>query len=179
MLLYEFKADLNAYLAALGARTPLPDAEGPDPLQRGEPRRARCPTSARRSSRRREAKGPLTEKDYVDALAKDLRLSRKEGIDKTMDEHKLDALVAPTSGPATLIDLVNGDYGVGRQLVASRPSPAIRTSRCPAGYDFGLPVGISFFGRAWSEPTLLQDRLRLRAGHQAAQAADVSGRRRT
>jgi len=60
-----------------------------------------------------QAKGPLTEKAYVDALAKDLRLSRAEGIDKTMDEHKLDCLVAPTSGPATLIDLVNGDYGPG------------------------------------------------------------------
>ena len=60
-----------------------------------------------------EAKGPLTEKAYVDALEKDLRLTRAEGIDKTIDEHKLDCLVAPTSAPPSLIDLVNGSYGVG------------------------------------------------------------------
>src|SRR5580765_1223794 len=94
-----------------------------------------------------EAKGPLTEKAYLDALEKDQRLSRQEGIDKTMDEHKLDALVAPTSAPATLIDLVNGDYGVGGSsalpAVAGYPDVTV-----PAGSWFGLPVGISFFGRA-------------------------------
>ena len=102
-----------------------------------------------------EAKGPLTDKDYVDALEKDLRLTRKEGIDKTMDDNKLDALVAPTSGPASLIDLVNGDYGPG----GSSSFPAIAgypDITVPCGYDFGLPVGMSFFGRAWSEPTLIK-----------------------
>ncbi len=102
-----------------------------------------------------EAKGPLTEKAYIDALAKNLRLSRAEGIDKTMDEHKLDCLVAPTSGPATLVDLVNGDYGPGgsSSLPAVAGYPDITV---PAGYSFGLPVGISFFGRPGSEPTLFK-----------------------
>src|SRR6476660_1356477 len=99
-----------------------------------------------------QAKGPLTEKKYKDALAKDGRLSRKEGIDKTMDKHRLDALIAPTSGPATLIDLVNGDYGVGGSsslpAVAGYPDLTV-----PAGEDFGLPIGLSFFAGAGSEPT--------------------------
>ena len=102
-----------------------------------------------------EAKGPLTDKAYVDALAKDLRLSRVEGIDKTMDEHRLDCLVAPTSGPASLIDLVNGGYGAD----GSSSIPAIAgypDITVPAGWHFGLPVGLSFFGRAGSEPTLLK-----------------------
>ena len=102
-----------------------------------------------------EAKGPLTEKAYRNALEKDLRLSRKEGIDKTMDKHRLDALIAPTSGPPSLIDLVNGDYGVNGSstLPAIAGYPHITV---PAGYEFGLPVGVSLFGRAWSEPTLIK-----------------------
>ena len=102
-----------------------------------------------------QAKGPLTEKAYRKALEKDLRLSRVEGIDKTMHAHKLDALVAPTSGPATLVDLVNGDYGPG----GSSSLPAIAgypDITLPCGSHFGLPVGISIFGRAWSEPTLIK-----------------------
>ena len=102
-----------------------------------------------------ETKGPLTDKAYLDALEKGLRLSRAEGIDKTMDEHRLDALVAPTSGPATLIDLVNGDYGPG----GSSTMPAIAGYphiTLPCGFDFGLPVGLSIFGRAWSEATLFR-----------------------
>jgi amidase len=102
-----------------------------------------------------EKKGPLTEKAYRDALAHDLKSSQKDGIDKTMDKYKLDALVAPTSGPPTLIDLVNGDYGVNGSstipAVAGYPDITV-----PAGYYRGLPVGISFFGRAWSEPTLIR-----------------------
>ncbi len=103
-----------------------------------------------------EAKGPLTEKAYVDALAKNLRLTRAEGIDKTMDEHRLDCLVAPTSGPATLLDLVNGDYGPRRVLLVARGRGISRTSRSPRAASFGLPVGLSFFGRAGSEPTLFK-----------------------
>jgi len=103
---------------------------------------------------RAQKKGPLTDKPYRDALEKNLRLSRKEGIDKTMDKHRLDALVAPTSSPATLIDLVNGDYGVNGSstvpAVAGYPDITV-----PAGFERGLPVGISFFGRAWSEGKLI------------------------
>jgi amidase len=102
-----------------------------------------------------EEKGPLTDFQYVEALARCRRLARTEGIDAAMDEHKLDAIVAPTIGPACLSDLINGDRWLGGSTspaaVAGYPSITV-----PAGFVFGLPVGISFFGRAWSEPTLLK-----------------------
>jgi amidase len=100
-------------------------------------------------------KGPLTSYAYLESLAKCRRLTRTEGIDRVMDQFKLDALVAPTIGPACLTDLVNGDRWLGGSstaaAVAGYPSVTV-----PAGFVFGLPVGISFFGRAWSEPTLLR-----------------------
>src|SRR5207302_4854497 len=98
-----------------------------------------------------EAKGPLTDKEYLEALEKCRRLSRAEGIDAVMDKHKLDALVAPSGGPAGMTDLVYGDRDVGGSstpaAVAGYPNITV-----PAGAVKGLPVGISFFGRAWSEP---------------------------
>ena len=105
-----------------------------------------------------QKKGPQTEVKYQQALAKNHRLSRALGIDAVMRTHKLDALVAPTSGPAWLIDLVNGD-GFGGD--ASTPSTVAAVAgyphiTVPAGQFRGLPVGISFFGRAWSEPTLIK-----------------------
>jgi amidase len=154
VLLYEFKADLNAYLAALGSRTRYRTLA--DLIRFNEENRDReMPYFGQEIFEKAEAKGPLTEKAYRDALEKDLRLSRKEGIDKTMDEHRLDALVAPTSGPATLIDLVNGDYGPG----GSTSLPAIAgypDITLPCGHALGLPVGMSIFGRPWSERTLLR-----------------------
>ncbi len=153
VLLYEFKADLNAYLAALpGPRT----RTLADLIAFNEKNKDReMPYFGQEIFVMAEKKGPLTEKAYRDALEKDLKLSQREGIDKAMDRHKLDALVAPTSGPPTLIDLVNGDYGVNgcstMPAVAGYPHITV-----PAGYDFGLPVGVSFFGRAWSEPTLIK-----------------------
>ena len=112
-----------------------------------------------------EEKGPLTEKAYLEALAKCRRLSRAEGIDAVMRE-------APRwtpswrlpRGPAWLTDLVNGDHGEGDcstpPAVAGYPHITV-----PAGFVHGLPVGISFFGRAWSEPPLLKLAYALRAGH--------------
>jgi len=102
-----------------------------------------------------DKRGPLTDKAYEDALAKNHRLARAEGIDAVMDKHNLDALIAPTGGPAWLTDLVNGDHDTGGSsspaAVAGYPNINV-----PAGFVFGLPVGISFFGRAWSEPRLIQ-----------------------
>ena len=100
-------------------------------------------------------KGPLTSKEYLDALAKNHRLTRTAGIDLVMNKFKLDALVAPTSGPAWLTDLINGDHSAGgsSSLAAVAGYPNINI---PAGLIAGLPVGISFFGRAWTEPTLLK-----------------------
>jgi amidase len=154
VLLYEFKADLNVYLGALGDRTKYRTlAELIDFNSKNRERE--MPFFGQEIFERAQGKGPLTEKAYRKALAKDLKLTRKEGIDKTMDTHKLDALVAPTSGPATLIDLVNGDYGSGGSstfpAVAGYPHITL-----PGGWAFGLPVGISIFGRAWSEPTLFK-----------------------
>src|SRR6266851_9422854 len=105
-----------------------------------------------------EKKGPLTSAKYQAALAKNHQMSRALGIDAVMAKYKLDALVAPTGGPAWLTDLVNGDGGT-----ASAPGPSTVAAvagyphiTVPAGYVHGLPVGLSFFGRAWSEPTLIK-----------------------
>jgi amidase len=102
-----------------------------------------------------QEKGSLTEQEYRDALAKNQRLSRAEGIDAVLKEHRLDAILAPTGGPAWLTDLVVGDhFGGGSSrpaAVAGYPSVTV-----PAGFVFGLPVGISFIGTAWSEPALLK-----------------------
>ena len=102
-----------------------------------------------------QAKGPLTEKEYVDALAKNHQLARTDGIDALMDKNKLDAIVAPTGGPAWLTDLINGDHVAGGSSNAAAVAgyPNINVT---AGLIDGLPVGISFFGRAWSEPTLIR-----------------------
>ena len=103
---------------------------------------------------RSQAKGPLTEKKYRDALAKNHRMSRTEGIDAVMTKHRLDAIVAPTGSPAWPTDLINGDHFTGASstpaAVAGYPNINV-----PAGFVSDLPVGISFFGRAWSEPKLI------------------------
>jgi amidase len=99
-----------------------------------------------------QAKGPLSSKEYRDALIKCQRLARKEGIDATLARHKLDALVAPTQGPAWLIDLVNGDsVSGGSSTLAGYPSVTV-----PMGFVSGLPVGLSFLAGAWSEPLLIR-----------------------
>ena len=105
-----------------------------------------------------EKKGPLTSAAYKTALAKNHQQARALGIDAVMARFKLDALVAPTGGPSWLIDLVNGDGGT-----AAIPGPSTVTSvagyphiTVPAGFYRGLPVGVSFFGRAWSEPILIK-----------------------
>jgi amidase len=98
--------------------------------------------------------GSLTDADYLEALETSLRLSRDEGIDAVMDEYDLDALVAPTGSPAWPIDLLNGDHFLG-----ASSSPAAMAGyplvTLPAGYSYGLPVGLTLMGRAWSEPTLI------------------------
>jgi amidase len=102
-----------------------------------------------------QKKGPLSEAKYRTALARNRRLAGPEGIDAVMKQHRLDALVAPTGNPPWAIDLAIGDHFLGASstpaAVAGYPSIAV-----PAGYVFGLPVGISFIGGAWSEPTLIR-----------------------
>src|SRR5712691_8576392 len=154
VLLYEFKADLNAYLASLGPRATLKSLK--EIIDFNEQYRDReMPYFGQDLFIKAQAKGPLTDKAYRDALAKNHRLSRKEGIDFVMDKNKLDALIAPTGGPGWITDWINGDHFAGgystTSAVAGYPHITV-----PAGYVFGLPVGISFFGRAWSEPTLIK-----------------------
>jgi amidase len=155
VLLYELKADMNAYLAKLGPNAPMKTLK--DLINFNERNREQeMPYFGQDMFVKAEAKGPLTSKEYVDALEANLRLARKEGIDAVMDKYKLDALVAPTGGPAWVTDLVNGDNSAGQSsagaAVAGYPSVTV-----PAGFAFGaLPVGISFFGRAWSEGTLIK-----------------------
>jgi amidase len=152
ILQYELKADLNAYLAARpGAPRSLKDVIDFNDRNRDK----EMPYFAQDIFLKAEAKGPLTTKEYIDALEANHRLSRKEGIDAVMDQFRLDAIMAPTAGPAWITDFANGDHAVGGSsnaaAVAGYPDITV-----PAGFVFGLPVGISFFGRAWSEPLLLK-----------------------
>jgi len=154
VLLYEFKADLNEYLRSLGPRAPVKSLK--EIIDFNEQYRDReMPWFGQDIMTKAQAKGPLTDKAYRDALNKNHRLSRKEGIDFIMDKHKLDALIAPTGGPPWPTDWVNGDHFTGgystTSAVAGYPHVTV-----PAGYVFGMPVGLSFFGRAWSEPTLIK-----------------------
>ena len=154
VLLYEFKAGLNAYLARPGSNAPVHTLkEIIDFNDRN--RELEMPYFGQDTFIKAQAKGPLSEKEYVEALEKCGRLTRKEGIDAVMDKLKLDAFVAPTGGPAWITDLLNGDNGAGgsSSLAAVAGYPSITV---PAGFIFGLPVGLSFFGRAWSEPTLIK-----------------------
>jgi amidase len=154
VLLYEFKADLNSYLASLGARAPVKSLK--EIIDFNEQYRDReMPWFGQDIMIKAQAKGPLTEKAYKDALAKNLKLSRKEGIDFVMDKNKLDALIAPTGGPPWPTDWVNGDHFTGGYSTASAVAGYPHVT-VPAGYVFGMPVGLSFIGKAWSEPTLIK-----------------------
>jgi amidase len=154
VLLYEFKADLNKYLAELGPEAPVKSLK--EAIEFNERHRDRVmPYFGQEIFLQAEAKGPLTDAAYRKALETCRRYSRKEGLDAVLAQHKLDALVAPTGGPAWLIDLVNGDSpsGGSSSLAAVSGYPSITV---PAGFVFGLPVGISFMGKAWSEPELIR-----------------------
>lgn len=153
VLMYELKADLNAYLAS------RPDAQVhtlADVIAFNEKNKEKeMPYFGQDLFLKAQEKGPLSDKEYVAALAANHKLSREGGIDGVMDKFHLDAIVAPTGGPAWLTDLVDGDHSGGGSSNAAAVAgyPNINV---PAGFIFGLPVGISFFGRAWSEPALLK-----------------------
>ncbi|HVF56599.1 MAG TPA: amidase, partial [Pyrinomonadaceae bacterium] len=154
VLLYEFKADLNKYLAGLTPGAPVRTLK--EIIEFNERNREReMPYFGQEIFIRAEAKGPLTDRAYIAALRKNHQLSRTMGIDAVMSKHRLDALVAPTGGPPWTIDLVNGDHFSGGSstpaAVAGYPNITV-----PAGHVFGLPVGISFFGRAYTEPKLIR-----------------------
>jgi len=153
VLHYEMKADMNAYLASLGPKAPVHSLK--EIIEFNEKHADKeLKWFGQEELVNSQAKGPLTDKAYLDALAKCRHLARDMGIDAVMDKHNLDAIVAPTTSPANVTDLVLGDHILGGSttLAAVAGYPSITV---PAGFVSGLPVGISFFGRAWTEPKLL------------------------
>jgi len=153
VMCYEMKADMNAYLASLGPNASVHTLR--EIIEFNEKHADKeLAWFGQDELIKSQAKGPLTDKAYLDALAKCRRLARDEGIDAVMDKHNLDAIVAPTASPAHVTDWVLGDHMLGGSttLAAVAGYPSITV---PAGFVFGLPVGISYFGRAWTEPKLL------------------------
>jgi amidase len=154
VLQYELKADIEKYLALLGPECPMKNLQ--DLIEFNNRNAGKeMPYFGQDMFYKAQEKGPLTSREYIDALEKNHRLARIEGIDAVMDKNHLDAMIAPTGGPAWVTDLVNGDHfgGGSSNAAAVAGYPNINVT---AGWMFGLPVGISFFGRAWTEPTLLK-----------------------
>ena len=154
VLQYEFKDGLERYLRARGSRHKTMD----DLIKFNNDNRAReMPYFGQDIFVSSAKKGPLTDKEYIDALETCRKYAREEGIDKVMNAEKLDAIVGPSNGPTWMIDTVNGDCGSGyigsSSLAAVAGYPNITV---PAGFAKELPIGISFFGRAWSEGTLIK-----------------------
>jgi len=154
VLLYDLKADLNAYLAGLGPSAPVRSLQEVIAFNERN-KKTEMPYFGQDTFLKAQAKEGLMSKEYLDAWVKNRRLSREEGIDAVMDKHKLDALVAPTGTPPWVTDLVAGDRSTAGSSTAAAVAgyPNINV---PLGFVLGLPVGISFFGRAWSEATLLK-----------------------
>jgi amidase len=154
VLLYEFKDGLNAYFASLGPDAPVQSLAELIAFNAAHAQEE-MPYFKQELLEQAQAKGPLTDKAYVDALATCRRLARAEGIDAALAQHQLDALVTLANGPAWLIDPVSGDSYTGGTstlaAVAGYPSVTV-----PAGRIMGLPVGLLFTGKAWSELKLLQ-----------------------
>jgi amidase len=154
VLLYEFKADLNTYLGALRSNVRVRSLADVIAFNR-EHRSQEMPYFEQELMERAQAKGRLTDAGYLAARANCVKLARAEGIDAVLSKYKVDAIVAPTAGPAPLNDYVLGDPNwpscTTPAAVAGYPHVTV-----PAGFVRGLPVGISFFGAAWSEPVLLK-----------------------
>jgi len=154
VMLFEFKAGLEAYFASLGPKARVKTLA--DAIAFNDRNREReMPFFGQEIFLKAVEKGPLTTPAYREALETCARLSRKEGLDAVLDRHRLDALVAPTGAPAWVIDPVSGDHLVGGNSTPAAVSgyPSITV---PMGLVFGLPVGLSFVGRAWSEAALIR-----------------------
>ena len=153
IMLYEYKDGLNNYFRSLGPDAPIKNIDELIAFNVADSVELRYfnQTYLLQASK----KGDLNSKEYKDALAGLMKGSRDEGIDKVMNENKLDAIMAPTGSPAWKSDLINGDsFQIGTSSPAAQAGyPDITV---PMGFIDGLPVGISFFGKAWSEPVLLE-----------------------
>ena len=155
VLFYEFKADLNAYLGRLTPNVAVHSLADVIAFNNNNAARE-LKYFGQELMLQSQKKGPLTEKKYLDDLAKNRRSMGTRGIDATIAKYKLDAIVAPTQGPAWLIDLVNGDAGGGGSFTAPAAVAGYPHITVPMGTVRGLPVGLSFVGGAWTEPTLLK-----------------------
>lgn len=155
VLLYEFKTDLETYLASLGGAG-IPRTL--DDLIAFNERHAdpELAVFGQEIFAMAARKGPLTTPAYLTARAACVRYARTEGLDAVIARHRLDAIVAPTQGPAWLIDLVSGDGGGGGSFTSPAAVAGYPHITVPMGLVHGLPVGLSFVGRAWSEPTLFR-----------------------
>jgi amidase len=160
-MLYEMKAGINAYLAELGPNSKMKTLA--DIIKFNDEHWAQeQPLFGQQHFTRAQAKGPLTDAAYLEARDKSWRVARAEGIDALVEKHRLDALVAMTTGPAGLItaptggDPVFGPKGPGGSGGSTPPAMAGYPSvTVPMAHVSGLPMGIMFYGRAWSEPRLL------------------------
>ncbi len=156
VLHYEFKADLNKYLKSLSDGERVHSME--DVIRFNEENSDRVmPYFGQEHMITAQGTSSLRDKKYRDALAKNLLYARTRGLDAAMRKHKLDAIVVPSGGPAWMIDLVNGD-AINWDMESTSP-PAVAGYphiTVPAGYVSGLPVGLSFIGKAWQEPALIQ-----------------------
>jgi amidase len=154
VLLFEFKTDLNKYLAGLGTNIRTRTLAGLIKFNE-EHREREMPYFGQELFTRAEAKGTLSDPKYKKARAKCVRMSRAEGIDAVIAKHKLHAVIAPTGGPVWTTDLPNGDHFTGGYSTASAVAgyPHITV---PAGHAFGLPIGLSFFAGPRSEPALIK-----------------------
>ncbi len=154
LMRYEFKADLNAYLGGLGPQAPVKSLEEIISFNEANADRE-LPWFQQEILHQCQELGPLSEPGYQEALAEAMRLSRDEGIDVVMAEHQLDAIVAPTGSPAWTTDLINGDrYHMGSSspaAISGYPNISV-----PMGFFSELPVNISIWGRAWTEPDLIR-----------------------
>jgi amidase len=155
VMLFEFKAGLNAYLERLGPKAPVHSLQ--DIIGFNEKNASKeMPYFGQDIMTKAQGKGPLTDPAYLKVLKKCHELARKQGIDAVMARHKLDALIAATSGPAWPTDLLNGDHSVGGDITGPAAVAGYPHITVPAGYTFGLPVGLSFVGKAYSEPVLIR-----------------------
>jgi amidase len=151
---FEFKAGINAYLESLGTERRMKSLE--DLIAFNEKNRDReMPFFGQERFLTSQARGPLTDPEYVKAVTTIQRMTRDEGIDALARQHQLDAIVAPTGGPAWLTDHILGDrldggFSAGPAAIAGYPDISV-----PMGFVSGLPVGVSFFGPAWTEPKLI------------------------
>jgi amidase len=152
VMLYEFKTDLNRYLS--GREANVKSLEECIAFNKAHSA-VEMPYFAQELFEHAQEKGPLTEQPYKDALSSNDRLARKEGIDAIIAQFKVDAIIGPTAGPAWTTDWIAGDHAdsgcASPPAVAGYPHVTV-----PAGFVFGLPIGISFFGTAWSEPKLIK-----------------------